>query len=55
MFIPAGLVSLLHFGILRNVCNKYFLAVINCFTGSFSNLYLYVRQGGVKLQNKMDF
>ena len=27
----------------------------NCFSGIFSNLYLYVRQRGVKLQNKMDF
>ena len=55
MFLPAGLVSLLHIGILRKGCNKLFLAVITCFTGSFSNLYLYVRQRGVKLQNKMDF
>ena len=55
MFIPVSLVNLLHIAILRKECNKYFLAVINCFTGIFSNLYLYVRQRGVKLQNKMDF
>ena len=55
MFIPVSLVNLLHIGILRKECNKLCLAVINCFTGIFSNLYLCVRQRGVKLQNKMDF
>ena len=55
MFIPVGLVNLLHIGTLRKECNKLLLAVINCFTGIFRILYLYVRQRGVKLQNKMDF
>ena len=55
MFTPASLVDLLHIGILRKESNKQFLAVINCFTGILSNLYLYVRQRGVKLQYKMDF
>ena len=55
MLIPVSLVNLLHIGILRKECIKLFLAVINCFTGIFSNLYLYVRQRDVKLQNKMDF
>ena len=53
--IPVSSVNLLHIGILRKECNKLFLADINCFTGIFNNLYLYVRQRGVKLQNKMDF
>ena len=55
MFTPVSLINLLHTGILRKDCNKKFLAVINCYTGMFSNLCLYVRQRGVKLQNKMDF
>ena len=55
MFIPVVLVNLVHIGILRKECYKYFLAVINCFTGIFCYLYLYVRQRGVKSQNKMDF
>ena len=55
MFIPVGLVNLLLIGTLRKECNKLLLAVISCFTGIFRILYLYVRQRGVKLQNKMDF
>ena len=55
MFIPVSLINLLHIATLRNECNKLFLAVINCFTGIFSNLCLCVRRRGVKLQNKMDF
>ena len=55
MFISVVLVNFLLIGILRKECFKKFLAVINCFTGIFCNLYLFVRQRGVKLQNKMDF
>ena len=55
MFIPVVLVNLVNIGILRKECYKIFLAVINCFTGIFCYLHLYVRQRGVKLQSKMDF
>ena len=55
MFFPVALVNILHIRILRKECYEQFLAVINCFTGIFSNLYVYVRQRGVKSQNKMDF
>ena len=55
MFIPVSKVNLLHIAILRKECNKQFLAAINCFTGNFSNLNLYVRQRCVKLQKRWIF
>ena len=55
MFIPVVLRNLLHIGVVRNGCNKEFLAVIIYFTGIYSNLNLYVEHRGLKSQNKIDF
>ena len=55
IFIAVVLVNLLPIGILRKESYEQFLAVINCFSAIFCYLYLYIRQRGVKSQNKMDF
>ena len=35
--------------------SQLFVIAYICFTGIFCNLYIYVKQRGVKSQNKMDF
>ena len=55
MIISDRLVKLLHIGILRKECYQIISSCNKLFYWMFSNLYLYVRQRGVKLQNKMDY